>query len=146
MKRHDARLTTLVAVVAALFLAPVGDAHARFAINRSMEGIAIGMSADEVRDRLGDPARREAGPGFETWLYRRPPIEVSLKPDVITLHTTSADVRGPSGIGVRTRERRLRAVLGRRLTCETSVGSGSAWSGASRRAGAARSSRWSAGG
>ena len=118
-----ARLRALVAVVAALCLStPVAAAEARFVVNRSMEGVAIGMSAERVRDRLGDPARREAGPDFESWIYRRPSMEVTLKPDVITLYTRSADIRGPGGVGVRTRERRLRAVLGRRLRCETSGG------------------------
>ena len=98
------------------------DAQARFVINRSMERVAIGMSTDEVRERLGQPAGREAGPDFTTWRYRRPPIEVTFKPEVVTLHTTSPKVRGPRSIGVGTRERRLKAVLGRRLKCETTAG------------------------
>lgn len=97
------------------------DAQARFVVNRSMEGVAIGMSSEEVRTRLGEPAAREAGPDFETWRYRRPPIEVTLKPEVVTLHTTSAMVRGPRDIGVGTRERRLETVLGRRLRCRTTA-------------------------
>ncbi len=98
------------------------DAHAGFRVNRSMEDIAIGMSTDEVRERLGAPAGREAGPDFSTWRYRRPPIAVTFKPDVVTLHTTSAKVRGPGSIGVGTRERRVKAILGRRLRCETNAG------------------------
>ena len=53
--------------------------------------------------------------------YRRPPIEVTSKPDVATPHTPSIAVRGPSGIGVPTSERRLKAVLDRRLRCETTA-------------------------
>ncbi len=41
---------------------------------------------------------------------------------MVTLHTTSADVRGPGRIGVGTRERRLKAELGRPLRCETTAG------------------------
>ena len=100
----------------------VTDAYARFKVNRSMEGVAIGMSTDEVRDRLGAPTGRDSGPDFSTWRYRRPPIEVTFKPDVVTLHATSAKVRGPGSIGVGTRERRLKAVLGRRMRCETTAG------------------------
>lgn len=99
----------------------VTDAQARFVVNRSMEGVAIGMSTDDVRERLGTPGSREAGPDFTTWRYRRPPLEVTFKPDVVTLHTTSARVRGPGRIGVGTPERRLKAVLGRGLRCETTA-------------------------
>ena len=117
-----ARLPALVAVVPALCLsAPVAGAEARFVLNRSMEGVAIGMSSEHVGDLLGDAVRREAGPDFQTWRYRRPPIEVTFKPDVVTLYTRSIAVRGPAGVGVRTRERRLKAVLGRRLRCETTA-------------------------
>ena len=118
-----ARLPALVAMVPAVLLsAAVAEAQARFVVNRSMEGVAIGMSAEQVGDHLGDPARREAGPDFETWRYRRPPMEVALKPDVVTLHTRSILVRGPAGVGIRTPERRLKTVLGRRLRCETTAG------------------------
>ena len=98
------------------------DAHAGFKVNRSMASAAIGMSTEDVRERLGAPAGREAGPDFSTWRYERPPIEVTFKPEVVTLHTTSAKVRGPGSIGVGTRERRLKTVLGRRLRCETNAG------------------------
>ena len=111
----------LLAVALILPYAGVAEAQARFVVNESMEGVAIGMSTDEVRGRIGEPERREAGPDFETWRYRRPPIEVTFKPTVVTLYTTSADVRGPGSIGVRTRESRLKAVLGGRLRCETTA-------------------------
>lgn len=115
------RLTALLWLALGLSYAGVAEAQARFVVNESMEGVALGMADEGVRERLGEPERREAGPDFATWLYRRPPIEVTLKPDVITLHTTSADVRGPGSIGVRTRESRLRAVLGERVRCETTA-------------------------
>ncbi|CAA9489082.1 MAG: hypothetical protein AVDCRST_MAG38-2522 [uncultured Solirubrobacteraceae bacterium] len=118
----SARLCAAVATLAvALPTVGVADAQARFVVNRSMEGVAIGMSSGEVRERLGEPVSREAGPDFATWHFHRPPIEVTLKPDVVTLHTTSETVRGPRSIGVGTRERRLRAVLGRRVRCTTTV-------------------------
>jgi hypothetical protein len=111
----------LLGVALSLPFAGVAEAQARFVVNESMEGAAIGMSTEEVRSRLGAPERREAGPDFETWRYRRPPVEVTFKPAVVTLHTTSADVRGPGSVGVRTRESRLRSVLGARLRCETTA-------------------------
>lgn len=117
-----ARLAALVAVLSALFLSALAaGADARFVVNKSMEGVVIGMSSEHVGDRLGDPARRAAGPDFRTWRYRRPPIDVTFKPDVVTLHTRSVAVRGPADVGVRTGERRLKTVLGRRLRCETTA-------------------------
>ena len=112
----------LALVVAITALAPAASAHASFRVNRSMSGIELGMSRAEVRDRLGGPARRELGPDFVSWRYRRPPIELTFKPNVITLFTRSAFVRGPRDIGVGTHERRLERVLGRRLRCQSAEG------------------------
>ncbi len=111
----------LLAVALSLPYVGVAEAQARFVVNESMEGAAIGMSTDEVRGRIGEPERREAGPDFEAWRYRRPPIEVTFKPRVVTLHTTSAGIRGPRNIGDGTRERRLKAVIGPALRCQTTA-------------------------
>ena len=97
------------------------SAEAGFRVNRSMEGVRIGMSQAEVRERLGRPARRELGPDFVNWRYRRPPIEVTFKPRVITLFTRSPFVRGRSDVGVGTHERRLRRVLPQ-ARCESAEG------------------------
>ena len=86
-----------------------------------MEGVRIGMSQAEVRERLGRPARRELGPDFVNWRYRRPSMEVAFKPRVITLFTRSPFIRGPRDIGVGTHERRLERVVAR-LRCETAEG------------------------
>ena len=116
-------LPALLVLALSLAAFTAADAHARFTVNSSMEGVALGMSSDAVRARLGEPADREAGPDFSTWRYRRPAIEVTFKPEVVvTLHTRSRQVRGPGSIGVGTRERRLKTVLGRRLRCETTAG------------------------
>lgn len=112
----------LIPVLAAVALGLVAaSAEARFRINRSMEGVRIGMSQAEVRDRLGRPTRRELGPDFVSWRYRRPPIEVTFKPRVITLFTRSPFIRGRSDIGVGTHERRLRRVV-RGLRCDSAEG------------------------
>jgi hypothetical protein len=95
--------------------------QAGFRINRSMEGVRIGMTQAEVRERHGRPARRELGPDFVNWRYRRPPIEVTFKPRVITLFTNSPFVRGPSDVGVGTHERRLRRVVSE-VRCESAEG------------------------
>ncbi len=113
------RLTlSLAALLAAVLPA---TAQAGFQINRSMEGVRIGMTRDAVRERLGAPARRELGPDFVNWRYRRPAMEVTFKPRVITLFTRSAFVRGPRDIGVGTSERRLKSVVDG-LRCESAEG------------------------
>src|ERR1041385_8117499 len=106
----------LLALLATALLAP--PAHAGFRINRSMEGVRIGDSQTAVRQQLGKPARKELGPDFVNWRYKRPAIEVTFKPKVITLFTASAFVRGPSDIGVGTSERRLKRVV-KGVSCES---------------------------
>lgn len=112
------RAALLALLATALLAAP---AHAGFRINRSMEGVRIGDSQAAVRERLGKPARKELGPDFVNWRYKRPAIEVTFKPKVITLFTASAFVRGPSDIGVGTSERRLKRVV-KGVSCESAEG------------------------
>jgi hypothetical protein len=111
----------LLAAAAAL-TAAAAPAEASFRVNRSMDGVAIGMTPAEVRERLGRPAKRELGPDFVSWRYRRPALEVTLKPNVITLFTRSKRIRGRDGIGVGTRERKLVRTLGARIRCESAEG------------------------
>jgi hypothetical protein len=107
----------VLAAVAAALLFFAASADARFRINRSMEGVALGMSRAEVRELKGRPADRELGPDFVSWIYRRPRMEVTFKPRVITLSTTSRRIRGPGDIGIGTRARRLRRVIERPVRC-----------------------------
>jgi hypothetical protein len=116
------RRAILISLLAAAGLAVTGaSAEAGFRINRSMEGVRIGMSQAEVREQRGRPARRELGPDFANWRYRRPPMLVTFKPRVITLFTRSPFVRGRRDIGVGTHERRLRRVVPE-LRCESAEG------------------------
>jgi hypothetical protein len=114
------RAALALAVTIALFV-PADAAKAGFRINHSMEGITPGMSQADVRERLGRPARRERGPDFLNWHYRRPALELTFKPRVITLFTRSPFIRGPGDTGVGTHERRLRRVVPR-LRCDTAEG------------------------
>ena len=111
----------LLASVALLGLA-AAPAQAGFRINRSMDGVRLGMSRAEVRDVKGSPADRDLGPDFVSWTYRRPRMEVVFKPRVITLFTSSRAIRGPGNIGVGTRVRRLEAVIDRPLRCSSAEG------------------------
>ena len=108
-------------LAAATLAVTAASAEADFRINRSMEGVRIGMSQAEVRERLGRPASRELGPDFVNWRYRRPPMQVTFKPRVITLFTRSPFIRGRSDIGVGTHERRLKRVV-RGVRCQSAEG------------------------
>ena len=106
----------------AVLLCLAAPADARFRINRSMEGVELGMSRAEVRAVKGAPADRDRGPDFVSWTYLRPRMEVVFKPDAITLFTASRRIRGPADIGVGTRERRLKRVIDRPVRCTTAEG------------------------
>jgi hypothetical protein len=112
-------LSLSLAVSASLALA--APAAADFRVNRSMAGVKLGMSKKEVRDRLGAPVKKTLGPNFVNWRYERPRITVTFKPRAVTLFTRSRGQRGPRGIGVGTREQRLRSVL-KRLRCRNFEG------------------------
>ena len=94
-----------------LVLAAAAPAQASFEVNRSMAGVRNGMTAEEVRARLGKADDSSRGPDFVDWTYRSPAIRVTLKPVVVTLFTRSREQRGPGDIGVGTTERRLRAKI-----------------------------------
>ena len=115
------RALLIPCLTVAVLAVTAASAQAGFRINHSMEGVRIGMSQADVRERLGRPARRELGPDFVNWRYRRPPVEVTFKPRVITLFTRSPFVRGRADIGVGTHERRLRRVV-QGLRCESVAG------------------------
>jgi len=114
------RVALPAVAVAVLFLATPADA--RFRINRSMEGVQLGMSRAEVRELKGKPAKRTLGPDFASWIYQRPRMEVTFKPSVITLSTNSRRIRGPGDIGVGTTLRRLKRVIERPVRCRSLEG------------------------
>ena len=105
----------LLATIALLWLAAPADAG--FRINRSMEGVELGMNRAQVRDVKGSPADRDLGPDFVSWTYLDPRMEVTFMPDVITLFTRSRRIRGRGDIGVGSTERRLKRVLDGRVRC-----------------------------
>jgi hypothetical protein len=100
-----------------LMLVFAAPADASLAINKSIGGVRIGMTSAQVKAKLGTPDKKTLGPDFVNWVYARPAMEVTLKPDVITLFTKSRAQRGPGGIGVGTTEKRLRKVV-RRARCQ----------------------------
>jgi hypothetical protein len=115
------RLALLFAVLAASLAAPAA-AEARFVINRSMAGVQLDMTGAQVRARLGPPAAVTRHGRTRNLVYRRPNMVVTLVGGrVKILSTDGRGQRGPKGIGVGTREARLKRVV-RRAICESAEG------------------------
>ncbi len=113
------RLTLFLAALLTAVLP--ATAQAGFQINRSMEGVRIGMTREAVRERLGAPARRELGPTSSTGATAGRRWRSRSSRGSYTLFTRSAFVRGPRDIGVGTSERRLKRVVDG-LRCESAEG------------------------
>ena len=77
-----ALLSSGLVVLAFLLVPAYSRAESGFRVNRGMDGIALGMTASEVRERRGAPARIDAGPDFTSSSYGRPSLQVTLKPGV----------------------------------------------------------------
>ena len=125
--RHDGanlsiKVGAAVLLAAALALAAPAAADARFVINRSMAGVRLGMDGQQVRARLGGPTRVVRHGRLRNLVYRDRDMVVTLVGGrVRVLHTDGRAQRGPEGIGVGTREARLKRVV-RRAICERAEG------------------------
>ena len=112
---------TLVVLATAALAAPAA-AEARFVINRSMAGVKLGMTGPQVRDRLGTPTEVTRHGRTRNLVYRGRKLFVTLVGGrVHILSTDGRAQRGPRGVGVGTRERRLRRVV-RTVLCESAEG------------------------
>ncbi|MEA2233413.1 MAG: hypothetical protein QOD83_3229 [Solirubrobacteraceae bacterium] len=76
-------------------------APARITVNRSVDGIGLGMTAKEVRARLGKPSLDAVSEGARNYVYRRRALVVSLVGSrVVIVSTRNARQRTAGGIGV----------------------------------------------
>jgi hypothetical protein len=109
-------------VLAATLLAAPATADARFVINRSMAGVRLGMDGAQVRAQLGPPTLVTRHGRTRNLVYRERKLFVTLVGGrVHILSTDGGGQRGPRGIGVGTREARLRRVV-RTAICESAEG------------------------
>jgi hypothetical protein len=109
-------------LVAVLALALPAAAGARFVVNRSMAGVKLGMTAKQVRARLGAPDELNRHGRLRNFVYNRPNMVVTLVGGrVHVLSTDARGQRGPKGVGVGTREARLKRVLPT-VICESAEG------------------------
>jgi hypothetical protein len=85
---------------AALLLAPAGAASARIVVNRSIAGIGLGMTATEVRARLGAPELAIDSGRLRELVYRDRRLVVTLRgARVVIVSTRSRRERTARGIG-----------------------------------------------
>jgi hypothetical protein len=112
---------TAVLVVVVLLLAAV-PADARFRVHRSMAGVELGDTGKQVRARLGAPDEVSRHGRTRNLVYRSRKMFVTLVGGKVhILSTDGRGQRGPGGVGVGTRERRLKRVLPR-VDCESAEG------------------------
>lgn len=84
---------------------PSPEPEARVDLPNTIFGVSIGMSSQEVRKLLGEPARKEpSGLGYQWWVYNREParyIQVGVSNDkVIDVYSNAPTAKlGTIGIG-----------------------------------------------
>lgn len=110
--------------LACAVLALAAPADARIAVNRSVAGIGIGMTAKEVRAKLGRPTLSTVTEGARNLVFRKRALVVTLvRSRVVIVSTRSRRERTAAGIGVGSRVVILRERLPR-ARCGVKAGVG----------------------
>jgi hypothetical protein len=100
------RIPLAILAAAVVFTVAAPPASAEIVVNRSIAGVSLGMSQDEVLDLLGSPNRTVTNRAFDTtYTYRSRGIQVVFAPNGSTNDVTTVVVRGraertASGVGV----------------------------------------------
>ena len=109
------RTPLAIVVAATAFALAAPPASAEIVVNRSIAGVSLGMSQDEVLDLLGSPDRNVTNIAMDTtYTYRQRGIQVVFAPNGSTNDITTVVVRGraertASGVGIGSTLREMRA-------------------------------------
>lgn len=131
MRRVPARVAVLVTLVGlALVAAPT--ASPRIVVQKSIAGVALGMTKAQVRAKLGPPPTEHRGTNvFGRWtefVYARVSVTFQSGSRVTAVRTTSRRERTARGVGPGSTEAQLRArVAG--IRCRTGSGFRHCWVG-----------------
>jgi hypothetical protein len=104
----------LVLATAALFALAAAPASASIVVNRSIAGVKLGMSQQQVLNLLGSPNTTVTNPALDTiYTYKRRGLAITFHPrgstnDVTTIELTKAGERTASGVGVGSTYRAVR--------------------------------------
>jgi hypothetical protein len=95
------RLTIAGAATLVGALGLTGAAHARITVNRSVAGVGLGMTAKEVRAKLGRPSVASVSDGSRNLVYRPRALVVTLIAGrVVMVSTRNRRERTVAGVGV----------------------------------------------
>jgi hypothetical protein len=125
-------LGVALAPLAAALAAPAGST---IVLQRSIAGVKLGMSRDQVKDKLGEPRGIKTGKNpagfYVRYRYRNLVVYFQGQREATSIYTSRRTERTPSGIGVGSTRKQLKARI-RGVHCRHALEANLCWVGALR--------------